>query len=290
MGLTGQLRNLGLLLNEDARTFASDGKYREAFGRCLSLRRFARHLGDEYMQMYLLSLAVDGVALRCIQHILESMPPDANTLTWLQGQLTSVQGAPPSLVRVLKTNTQLALQAVRRNPKLLMPEKVFFSAKPKDRSVKKEAMSLTDEGLVTRTAETYSRFIDSVLGEIISDKPYTEKYTELERLKEKLREQEKLDPALSQLSLFAGDSIPRCYSLRIALTSKLNALKIAIEIYLAIAKTGQLPETLPDYMPKDSYSGQDFEYEITEEGFVLRCRVKAIGARKVQQYEFKVQK
>jgi hypothetical protein len=61
-----------------------------------------------------------------------------------------------------------------------------------------------------------------------------------------------------------------------------------------------LPETLPDYLPKDPFSGQDFEYEITEKGFVLRCRAKDILASQlvwppgtpqdvVHEYEFELQ-
>ena len=29
-------------------------------------------------------------------------------------------------------------------------------------------------------------------------------------------------------------------------------------------------------MPKDRYSREDFEYEVTEDGFILRCRGKDI--------------
>lgn len=71
-------------------------------------------------------------------------------------------------------------------------------------------------------------------------------------------------------------------------------------IYIISAQTGQLPETLPANLPKDPFSGQDFEYEITERGFVLRCRAKDILASQaiwppgtdpdvVHEYEFELQ-
>ena len=56
-----------------------------------------------------------------------------------------------------------------------------------------------------------------------------------------------------------------------------------------MAETGQLPKTLPIHVPTDPYSSKNFEYEITEEGFVLRCRVKPVNESEVKQYEFKVQ-
>jgi len=54
--------------------------------------------------------------------------------------------------------------------------------------------------------------------------------------------------------------------------AQINCTKAAIELYLIMAKTGQLPKELPDYLPKDPYTGRDFLYEITDDGFVLGCR------------------
>lgn len=71
--------------------------------------------------------------------------------------------------------------------------------------------------------------------------------------------------------------------------TQINSVKAAVDVYLILAKTGQLPEKLPDHLPKDPYSSKDFEYETTKEGFVLRCRAKPIDKNKVTQYEFKVQ-
>jgi hypothetical protein len=88
----------------------------------------------------------------------------------------------------------------------------------------------------------------------------------------------------------SADLLVGFYSLQVRHRASSNALKAAIEIYLAMAKTGRLPSTLPDYLPKDPYSGQDFEYQTTAESFVLRCRVKAIDDNKVWQYEFKVRR
>jgi hypothetical protein len=69
-----------------------------------------------------------------------------------------------------------------------------------------------------------------------------------------------------------------------------NALKAAIEIYLIKAQTGQLPEQLPDGLPKDPYSGRDFEYEITKDGFLLRCRMKAFDGKEKYEFEYKIKK
>ena len=65
----------------------------------------------------------------------------------------------------------------------------------------------------------------------------------------------------------------------------INSLKAAIEIYLIKSKTGQLPQKTPTYLPKDPYSGQNFEYVITDDGFILRCRGVKNIRKKTQEFE-----
>ena len=69
-----------------------------------------------------------------------------------------------------------------------------------------------------------------------------------------------------------------------------NAVKTALNLYIIKAKTGGLPDSLPDGMPKDLFSGKDFKYEKTKEGFVLGCRGKDLAKNKIYKYEFKVKK
>ena len=54
------------------------------------------------------------------------------------------------------------------------------------------------------------------------------------------------------------------------------------------AETGALPEALPDHMPKDPFSGRDFEYEVTADGFLLRRHVVDPAQDKLWEYEFRV--
>jgi hypothetical protein len=55
-----------------------------------------------------------------------------------------------------------------------------------------------------------------------------------------------------------------------------HAVQAAIPVYRVKATTGQLPRELPGGLPKDPYSGEDFEYRVTDEGFSLACRGLAI--------------
>ena len=51
-----------------------------------------------------------------------------------------------------------------------------------------------------------------------------------------------------------------------------------------------LTDALPAGLPGDLFSGKDFEYEKTAEGFILRCQGKDLSKDEIYQYEFKVKK
>ena len=288
--LAKQLNSLAFLLEMDARLLAADGDYRPAFCRCLIIRRLARHVGDDTSLGHMVSLGVDGMALRGIRHILETMPLDADTLKWLKDRLTSVRGAPQSPARAMEMDFKVMLQTIRTNAKTLPWLREELAKNAEDRSAKNDIRNLTDDEMLARVRKPYEKFLNSVLRAINSDMSYEEKHAEIQRLADKLNEQAHTNPAIIlSMRINAGGMVGTyCYQIRHI--AYLNALKAAIEIYLAVAKTGRLPDKLPDGLPKDPYSSQDFEYEKTKKGFVLRCRVKDIDDAKVQQYEFRVQR
>ncbi|MFC1792833.1 hypothetical protein ACFL3Q_04530 [Planctomycetota bacterium] len=289
-------RPLMSLFYADARVLAMDGDYRAALGRCLTIRRFAGHVG---MLNYAIALGTDMSALRYIQNILGSMPPDAETLTWLRGQLAAVHSVIPSLARAVEMDLELVLQSWRNDPNdlLWLREQLAENDEGNDPEY---FWSLTDEELLALIATPYADFLNYALRVIDSEMPYEEKYTELQRLIDELKDEFGSDPGTKLLVLPFAPQVIEIYSLQVRHTTQFNALKAAIEIYLATANSGQLPETLPDYLPKDPFSGQDFEYEITEKGFVLRCQAKDILASQaiwppgtdsdvVHEYEFELQ-
>jgi hypothetical protein len=64
----------------------------------------------------------------------------------------------------------------------------------------------------------------------------------------------------------------------------------AVDIYIINAKTGDLPNAIPAGLPRDLFSGEDFEYEKTADGFILRCQAKDLLKDEIYEYEFKVAK
>jgi len=293
------LRPLSFLLYADARVLAADGDYRAALGRCLTMRRIAGHVGDDTMINYAVSLGTDGTAHRCTQDVLGLMPPDIDILVWLRGQLAAVQGAVLSPARALEMDLELILQTMRMDTDYLVWLREQLAENDEEKNAE-YIWSLTDEELLAFIVKPYADFLDYALGVIDNEMPYEEKYTELQKLTDELKDEFGSVPDTILWGMPFSQQVTEIYSFQVRLTAQFNALKAAIEIYLATANTGQLPDTLPNFLPKDPFSGQDFEYEITEKGFVLRCRAKDILASRpvwpsgiaqdvVHEYEFELQ-
>ena len=63
-----------------------------------------------------------------------------------------------------------------------------------------------------------------------------------------------------------------------------------IDIYLVRAKTGKLPEALPEGLRTDPFTGKDFLYEITKDGFRLTSPDKDIPKQRQYSYEFRIKR
>ena len=124
------------------------------------------------------------------------------------------------------------------------------------------------------------------------DMPYSQAYDKLVKLSEKV-EKEAIENPDATLAGFFSPPLGKLYSLWIKDRTYANALHTAIAIYMLKARTGKLPDALPAGLPKDIFSGEDFHYEKTAAGFVLRCHGKNLSDTKTPnpyEYEFKVKK
>jgi hypothetical protein len=291
LSLFVNVRPLSFLISVDARVLATDGDYQAAFNRCLTIRRIAGHVGDDSMLNYLVSLAMDGVAHTCTQYVLGSMPPNDEILTWLRGRLVVVRDVIPSLARALEMDFELGLQSIRSDPVVLESLREYLIKKTDVENTRDEMLALSDEEIIDIVREPYSDFLDSVFHVTDNEMKYKEKILEIQNLKEKFIDEYITDTTPSALVILylAGSSrVDEIYNIKVINTTQFNALKTAIEIYLIKAETGQLPDTLPEGMPKDPYSGQDFGYEITEEGFAFYSQGEDFEGRGRRLLEFKV--
>jgi hypothetical protein len=279
------------ILGVDARILAYDGHYRAALDRCLTMCRLSNHLSGN-SELCIVSLKPEFSAMRAAQYILGVMPPDVETLTWFRGQLTNMQDVQTNYNSMLQNDFKSTLSYMQSDPNLLAKLKSQLLEKAEGEQAKAFARNLTDDQIIDHACEIYTAYLNSIFQVLDSDMLYEQKYAQMKSLTDKFREKYINDPVIA--IVIKGSSmdvmINRIYPNRIGHLALTNGIKAAVEVYLVLAKTGKLPEKLPDNLPKDPFTGQDFVYEITDEGFALCCQDEEFLRRKNQFLEFKVQK
>lgn len=69
---------------------------------CIAMYRMARHLNERPLICYLVSVAINAATHRCLTRFLSEVPPDVETLTWLQSELAKLDKQPFAIEPVLK--------------------------------------------------------------------------------------------------------------------------------------------------------------------------------------------
>jgi hypothetical protein len=277
------------LLRADAQRLAAEGQYHAAFERCLTIRRLGQHVGGETPIDCAVTRGIDERAQASIRRILAIMPSNVEILRWLRGRLSEEPRPILSPDPALKMDLELALQSLRTRPDILTAIREELVEKSGNENTRRQAEILTDDQLVARARAAYTPFLDSSLQVIHSGKSYAETYTRLKNLKEGLQEKYGSDSAARQIINACANEVLNGYNSEVRFTASSNALQGAIEIYIEIARTGQVPFMPPESMPKDPYSGEDFRYETTEDGFLFRCSGPDLAKGTIlRPFEFKV--
>ena len=289
-------REIGLIeeiLLVDAGTLAVDGHYRVALERCLTVRRLARHLSDD-PELYIYEMGADVRALNTIQDVLSVMPPDAHILTWFRGQFAVVPGPRLSFAKAVRATVKVQLDAMRTNPDHLRACKELAVREAEGQQAKENIRNLTDEQFRSRAREGLACFADSILRILDSEATYEQKLAQTHGVSNEMMEDDATDPVVKGFISPSGMNmkgvIHYLYPDQVAHAARVNGTKAAVEVYLVLAKTGELPEKLPSHLPKDPFTRRDFVYEITDEGFALRCQGEDFKERKRSSLEFKVRK
>ena len=278
-------RDIFALLAAEARMQADTSDYKKALDRCISIYRMAQHLNERPIISYLVGIAINGANNQCITHFLSEMPQEAEILTWLRGELTELDKQPFSIKPVLRWKREAGIIS-------MSPEKIndAVQAGLDDGPTKKkilERIRTANQQFFAKNITYWNNYMDSV--EAAFDLPYRQGYAKLKKLDEELSKEFNKNTDATLTTVF-GPTWQRIYTLSIRLNTHSNTIKTAIEIYLIKAKTGKLPDALPSGLPGDAFSGKDFKYDRTANGFTLRCRGKDLSKDEIYKYEFKVKK
>jgi len=289
IALRREMGSLVDILLVDAKTLTVDRHYRIALERCLTLRRLARHVSED-PDLYSYSMAWDQKALSTIRQVLGFIPPDADILTWFRGQLALVQGSQISFAERLQTEVKAELNNIRVNPNFYKNPIIDMV---EGEQAKENARNLTNEQILSLAGKGFQNVVDPILRILDTEMTYEQKQVEMRKLLNELKKANNInsiEKTIVSLSAMKIEGIIDYeYSTHIEHKAHINGIKTAVEVYLVVAKTGKLPEKLPDYVPKDPFIGQDFIYERTDEGFALRCQGKEFQRHKTW-FEFKVRK
>ncbi|MBL7153843.1 MAG: hypothetical protein ISS79_09000 [Phycisphaerae bacterium] len=285
----GQTRGLVQVLIADARIQVSKGNRELALERCVTALKMSRHVGNETLVSSLVGTAVEAMAGVCIADLLGQMPANSKLLEQLKAELASQAKKPPSVIRPLEMERKVAAEQMSMDK--IGDLMRALDAEKSEEEVLEEVRELGGEAFLKKSRDYYTKHMDSVMSILRRGAPYAKTHQQLTELAGQLPEDP--GPEKNPEAMFTTavtPAISRIYGIMIRGRTQANALRTAVDIHISKAKTGKLPNALPSGLPKDLFSGKDFEYEKTKAGFVLRCRAKDLDKDKTQEYDFKVAK
>jgi len=278
-------KKLARLILADAKIMAEKCDYKSAIDHCLSLERFARHVSDRSMMTYLFGLAINKEADKYIQDVLVNMPEDLEMLNWLKNQLVQIDSKSFSFKACVDYENEVVMAfMIKENITRLLPIE-NWEVPPFVSKTAEKWLLAADEQFLASNRAYWKKLISKIKAAL--DMPYPKAYAELRRLCEK-PEKDIIDNPDATLTTILLPAFDKTYSVGIREKNLPNVIRAAIEIYLIKARTGKLPDALPDGLPGDLFSGKDFKYEKTVNGFILHCQGKDLSKDKIYKYEFKV--
>ncbi|MBP8305032.1 MAG: hypothetical protein KBE04_13005 [Phycisphaerae bacterium] len=279
-----QMRTLAWVLRGDAVVLAADHQHRQAIERCLTLRRMANHVDDETVISFIVSTSLNSLADKAILEVLGVMPPDEKTLVWLESQWEVAPTGDLQIENAIRGEEKFCLGEKGMDKDLLM-EQVKLSENLSPDQV--EQLRKADDAFLEASLRYRTTHFQSALAILAGTDPYLKKLAQLEALEKKPESDAEQDPH-AILAIVMGKPYTRLLILDMRARSNHTLLKTAIEVYLAKARTGSVPDQLPPGVPKDPFNGQDFKYEKAPEGFTLTRWTDDPAKDKNYRFTFKV--
>jgi len=275
-----QLRRASYLIEAEARLLGEKGDCKTALDRCLDMHKMGLHAADRTIIGYLVAIAISARANTTIPGILKDTPAEPATLKWLRNELFVLSSKQVSAQPALQMEQEVALESATLEGLEQLGRCLMLDPN------EMEQLRGFDEDLIEQNRDYYTNYMASAQAALSASETYEQIYTKLKKLDERLR-----DVAEEPGSVMAAALAPavwRIYAQDIRAKTYSNAIRTAIDVYIIKAETGQLPDALPAGLPKDLFSGKDFEYEKKDAGFVLRCQARDLLKDVVHEYEFKV--
>ncbi len=278
------LRNLARIVLAQAKIAADSANYKRALELCLSIHKASPHIADGGVLIsHLVGISLNAMANQCIMEILPQISDNPDMLIRLKNQIYDVSERFPSVKASINGDLRMCSQDINK-------EKAEYILKMGGDDISKDKRKIirnADEAFFKANKEYFLDYLSTCLTAV--DLPYPQSYKQLEKLAKKpANESKKNTDAI--MSTLLTPALSRILCLDLKTRTHFNAVKTALNLYIIRAKSVQLPDELPADLPKDLFSGKDFEYEKTKDGFILRCQGKDLAKNKIYEYEFKVKK
>ena len=278
------LRNMAKIVLAQAKITAESKDYKKSLDLCLSVHKAGAHIASENMLIsYLVGISLNELANQCIVDIIPYISNDPDILIWLRGQIFDVSGKVPQMKTALNKDIRIFAQDIRK-------EKADYVLELAGDNIPKEQAQIirqANETFFKANKEYLMEHLASLLTAI--DLPYPQSYEQLVKLGERPGGEIKKNPHAIMTACLAP-AVHKVVCMDLKARTHFNALKTALHLYVMKARVGRLPNALPEGMPKDLFSGKNFEYERTKDGFILRSQGKDLAKNKIYEYEFKVKK
>lgn len=285
MAHLGSMKEFAYLLLGEAKLKNQQGDPEEAIDTCLVVLRMAGHAGNETIISYLVGTAMSGLTYGAMEDILSSMPPEEGFLTDLQREMKLPEYNILNIKTPLLNESRcLADEILRMSDK----KKELIEQMQGSEEIRKNLPLLleAEPEFLRRSADYYQNFFDQYIKSL--DQPYSKALQSFEALEYKPQMDYKAGKKEAFATMILAPDVKKVYNIDIRRRTQANALFTAIELYQIYAKNGSLPKELPADTPVDLFSGKPFAYEITSDGFVLRCNEKDRDKDKIQEYTFKI--
>jgi hypothetical protein len=279
------IRRLAFLLRDDLKVRVTDRQYHEALVRCLALRRMGQHVGDQTLISLLVNIAIQAQADKAVRNTLGAMPADTQTLIWLRSELATGPARQLLLQNALKTEEECVLISLSLGTDRVIENLKTFDAETHTGLI--ERLRNGDEAFLEGSRRYIQNHFIAILAIVEDPTVWARKLSRLDAL----GRQPDLDARTNPHALLAAAFLPAVSKVVLneaRARSNQDMLMAAIEVYLAKARTGSLPNQLPDGAPKDPFTGSPFKYEKTKEGFKLSRWTDDPKTDKNWQFEFNV--
>lgn len=260
------IRKLVFVIYGEAVKQAHDGNQMIAIKYALMLQQIAEHTGTDSMIVQLSFTSINNYAAKTLRMILGYSPATTETLTGLQSQFVTRQSCIQAFFESIDSEFLLSLETAKYDDIFSLARE---EASTGDYPGKIESM--TDDELLEYISKPMRYYTDKMKQLAALDMPVSQIVEEIEQVEEQVQQTYQNEyPSCVRWYFYPGSAYTRTYVLSVRGDAEFAVMQSAIELYDMVAQTGELPDELPDYLPKDPFTGSAFEYEITSMGFILR--------------------